>query len=83
MLQKKIEEKEKEAGYRIGQRKVHQKKRPSDWQKKMTGIRFMHYHIFVRNMKERTVPKRPPLLLKSYLRKRLMKLENTMTIDKE
>jgi len=30
---------------------------------------------------EITVPKRPPLLLKSYLRKSLMKLENMMTIE--
>ena len=43
----------------------------------------MRYHIFVRNTKDITVPKRARLLLKSYLRKRLMKLENTMTIDKE
>jgi hypothetical protein len=48
----------------------------------MTGIKFMHYHIYVPNTKVRIVPNRLPLLVNSYLGKKLMKLWNMMVIDK-
>ena len=48
----------------------------------MTGIKFMHYYIYVPNTKGRVVPKKQPLLVNSYLGKKLMKLGNMMVIDK-
>jgi hypothetical protein len=58
------------------------KRRLSNWQKRITGISFMRYCIYAENTKMRIVPKRQPLSVNSYMRKRLMKPENTTVFDK-
>ncbi|MFL6472684.1 MAG: hypothetical protein ACJ71H_17760 [Nitrososphaeraceae archaeon] len=54
------------------------KKEAKQLAKENNWDKLMHYYIYVPNTKVRIVPKRPPLLVNSYLRKKLMKSENMM-----
>ena len=57
------------------------KKEAKQLAKENNWDKLMHYYIYVANTKMRIVPKRQPLSVNSYMRKKPMKLENMMVFN--